>query len=211
MKTIFTAICTLFCIVILAACTGSVANEQTGNSELNAKNAQSAKASVDQAAAEPGSAVSESQISEQDAKKIALDNAGFAESDVSFIRTKLDFDDGRAVYDIEFYKDNVEYDYEVDAYTGDIRSLDYDIESHKSAVPGKDSSEYIGEAAAKAAALKHAGIAEADVNTIKIKLDFDDGLAVYEVDFYSGEMEYDYEINAADGTIMEYDVESIYD
>lgn len=74
----------------------------------------------------------------------------------------------------------------------------------------------ITEAQAKQAALSHAGLTEADITFINIQLDTDDGTAVngrqeYEVEFYSGNTEYDYEIDAADGTILEWSVESVYD
>lgn len=64
---------------------------------------------------------------------------------------------------------------------------------------------YIGEAAAKAAALKHAGVREADVTYSKIELDYDDGRMVYEIEFDTASVEYDYEIDAATGEIVEYD------
>ena len=62
------------------------------------------------------------------AKAIALRDAGV--SGVTFVKAKLDYDDGVRVYDIEFYKDNVEYDYEIDAATGQIREKDWDIENY---------------------------------------------------------------------------------
>ena len=60
------------------------------------------------------------------AKKIALKNAGLTASQVRFIKAKLDYDDGRYIYDVEFYKGGVEYDYEIHAKTS--RSLDKDID-----------------------------------------------------------------------------------
>ena len=45
------------------------------------------------------------------AKSIALGHAGVSASSVSFSKAKLDDDDGRGVYEIEFYVGNTEYDY----------------------------------------------------------------------------------------------------
>ena len=68
-------------------------------------------------------------IGEEAARKAALDHAGLAESEVTFIRSHLDWDDGRQVYDVEFYtSDYTEYDYEIDAATGEILSYDFDAE-----------------------------------------------------------------------------------
>lgn len=60
----------------------------------------------------------------------------------------------------------------------------------------------IGEAAAKAAAFTHAGVKEADASQVKCKLDWEDGVQVYEIEFRSGGVEYDYEITAATGAVL---------
>ncbi len=61
---------------------------------------------------------------------------------------------------------------------------------------------YIGEVAAKKAALGHAGFDESAVTDLKVELDTDDGTVHYDVDFKQGGMEYDYDINATTGEIM---------
>ncbi len=58
---------------------------------------------------------------------------------------------------------------------------------------------------AKAAAFKHAGVNENDVTGIDVDLDRDDRVLKYEVDFYSGGVEYDYDINAETGDIISAD------
>lgn len=69
-----------------------------------------------------------SQISLDQAKKTALDHAGLSENEVKFSSAKLENDDGKNIYDIEFYKDNVEYEYEINAVTNEIidSEIDYD-------------------------------------------------------------------------------------
>ena len=61
---------------------------------------------------------------------------------------------------------------------------------------------YIGEEAAKKAALSHAGFDESAVTNLKVELDTDDGTVHYDVEFKQGGMEYDYDINATTGEIM---------
>lgn len=56
-------------------------------------------------------------------------------------------------------------------------------------------------------ALSHAGVASSETSMLHVKLDYDDGIQVYEIEFYVGNTEYDYEIKAADGTICSYDME----
>ena len=137
------------------------------------------------------------------AKEIALKHAGLSAGKVSFLPLKLDWEDGRRVYEVEFYSGSKEYDYEIDAATGDILSYDLDIEDYD--IPGQQGGSLIGEAKAKEIALKHAGLSASKVSFVQVKLDWEDGRQVYEVEFYSGSKEYDYEIDAATGDIRSYD------
>lgn len=152
----------------------------------------------------PGSgAVSQSSndIGAEKAKSIALKHAGVAASDAAFIYAKPDYENGLRVYDVEFFSGNKEYDYEIDAATGNIVSFDQDIEWYYQAQANTD----IGAEEAKSIALKRAGVAAADTVFINTELDYDDGMRVYEVEFFSGNKEYDYEIDAASGAILSFD------
>ena len=154
-------------------------------------------------------------IGVEKAKSIALKDAGV--SGATFVKAKLDSEDGVKVYDVEFYKANVEYDYEIDAVTGQIREKDLDIENYT--IPKKkekknkknknnNNSNYtydIGVEKAKEIALKDAGVS--GVFFKKVKIDFEDGARVYDVEFYKGNVEYEYEIDAATGEIRERSVE----
>ena len=142
-------------------------------------------------------------ITPDEAKQAALDHAQLTAEQVVFTQAKLDYDDGRAVYDIEFYSGNKEYDYEIDANSGKVLEFDYDIENFDiSSVQVKLSLDE-----AKAVALKNAKLSENDVVFTKAKLDYDDGRAVYDIEFYSGNKEYDYEIDANTGKILDRDIE----
>lgn len=67
-------------------------------------------------------------ITAQAAEQKALEHAGIDAADATFKRTELDLDDGIYKYEIEFYVGNIEYDYEIDANTGNIISFDKDID-----------------------------------------------------------------------------------
>lgn len=54
------------------------------------------------------------------AREIVLNHAGLDSSDVRFSKVELDIDYHIATYEIEFYHDYYEYDYEIDAVTGEI-------------------------------------------------------------------------------------------
>ena len=152
-------------------------------------------------------------IGEAKAKSVALSHAGISESSTSYIYAKKDWDDGRWVYDVEFWADGKEYDYEILASNGTILSYDYDAEYQWSGSTGTGSTSStadIGEAKAKSVALSHAGISESDTSYIYAKKDWDDGRSVYDVEFWADGKEYDYEILASNGTILSYDYDAEY-
>ena len=148
-------------------------------------------------------------ITLEEAKKVALDDAKLTAADVTFTKAKLDYDDGRAVYDIEFYSGAKEYDYEIDAATGRILEKDIDINDDVNApTEGQDSQTYITAEQAKAAALSAAGFSASEVRGLKAEFDFDDGRAVYEVEFKKGIFEYDYDIDAVSGKVLKAEKEA---
>ena len=147
-------------------------------------------------------------IGEAKAKEIALDHAGLSASQVNFVRSTLEYDDGRAVYDVDFWSGNKEYDYEIDAKAGTILSYDFDIEGYTPGGSTAQSGTDIGAERAKTIALNHAGISASNAVFLHAKLDYDDGRRIYEVEFYSGSKEYDYEIDAATGQILSFDYDA---
>lgn len=165
---------------------------------------------------QPGNTQSGSYIGVERAKSIALAHAGLTSNQVTFVKSKLEFDDGRWEYEIEFYTGNYgnykEYDYDIDAYTGNILSFDYDVESW--APPVQDTSgtgTQISLERAKSIALNHVGLSASQVRFVKARLDRDDGRWEYEIEFISGSWEYEFEIDAYSGAILSYDRDSIYD
>ena len=65
-------------------------------------------------------------ISLDEAKNIAVTSAGVDINSVKFTREELDHDNHTLVYELEFFYNNIEYDYEINATTGDIISYDKD-------------------------------------------------------------------------------------
>lgn len=157
-------------------------------------------------------ASSEDGISLKEAKSIALKHAGISSSAATFVKTEKDYEDGIQVFEIEFYSGNTEYDYEIRVSNGEIISYDKDIENYS--IPSKNSgssqtpsSNYIGVDKAKSIALKDAGLSSSSVTFTKAKLDREDGVRVYEIEFFTSDKEYEYEINASSGKIRDKDIE----
>ncbi len=224
------------------------------------------------------------EITEEEALAIALDDFGLTEDALSAKKIKLEREDGRLCYEIKLYADGVEYSMEVDAQTGKILEREIDrehdaelppqspsdppasgyisrdqaIQAVKDALSGKnvrvkdaelddegtgadkrfywevevvvDGREYdyyvdaltgevhlkgeligggqelIGEERARSIALDFFSLTEKEARVIKVKLEEDDGILIYEVEIEVRDLEYSIEIDAATGTILEHDI-----
>lgn len=143
-------------------------------------------------------------ITKDQAKSIALEDAGVAESDTQFIWIEEDYEDGRSIYDVEFFANGTEYDYEIDCSTGRIISSDFDIEHY---TPDTGNSAGTGITLDEARSIALAKVPGATTSDIRIHLDRDDGYQIYEGEIYYNRMEYEFEIDASTGTIIEWSVE----
>ena len=159
-------------------------------------------------------------IGETAAQEAALKHAGYSASDAAYIRSSVEYDDGRAeYYEVEFRVGNTAYEYKIDLYSGAVLAHETETRPQSSAgattspsatptpAPATPtpapSAPYIGEEAAKAAAFAHAGVDASSVVKLEIEFDFDDDHGpVYEIEFHSGRMEFDYEIDARTGAIL---------
>lgn len=155
-------------------------------------------------------------ISAEDAKSIAVSDAGFRQSDVLYLRVEKDFDDGIEYFDVSFaVKESenvyVEYDYDILVSNGNILSKDVERER----VPGSDvpsvapqvsNGADIGESAAKKAALAHFGVNEQDAKFIKASKEYDDGVQVYDIEFcVPYEVKYSCDVVASNGAVVDSD------
>ncbi len=141
----------------------------------------------------------------EDAKEAVLKKAELKESDVVFTKAKLEKDDGRWAYEIDFKTDEARYDTEVNAVTGAI--TEWEVEAKKNAEKKEVATEekLITLEKAKKIALDKAGLKEKDVVFKEARLDYDDGKQVYEIEFRLERVEYSFEIDAADGRIIEWE------
>lgn len=160
-------------------------------------------------------------IGESAAITAALTHAKVDQSAAQSLTVKLDEDDGVTYYEIEFCSAGVEYDYEINATTGDVVKFEQDTcdhYAHRSASnsttnqnqnqnQGTSTGSYIGYDAALQAACKHAGVDASQVSRLENELDHDDGVACYEISFHYNGMEYDYEIQATNGQVLKYESE----
>ena len=143
-------------------------------------------------------------ITEDQAREIALADAGLTAEEVTFLKTQLDRDDGRLVYDVEFYNaDYTEYDYEIDAADGTILSSDFDAEGYTAPA---DSATAITADQAKEIALAEVPGATVD-DIYEFELDRDDGRLEYEGAIWYDGTEYEFTIDGYSGAIRSWEAD----
>ena len=193
--------------------TGTTAESQnSGTQDDDAQNVdQSANGTADQT----GSNAGNSDIGEDAALQAALEAAGVSEKDASRVRVSLDRDDGRMVYDVRFDAGQKEYDYEIQASDGQVVSSDveqigddrYDDDRDDDDDRQNKSSADVAVSREKAIEIALAKVSGATENDIRIELDNDDGRYKYEGDIIYERIEYDFEIDANSGEVLEWSEE----
>ena len=143
-------------------------------------------------------------ITEDQAREIALADAGLTAEEVTFLKTKLDRDDGRLVYDVELYTaDYTEYDYEIDAADGTVLSSDFDAEGYTA--PAEGSTAITADQAKEIARAEVPGATVDDI--YEFELDRDDGRLEYEgASWYDG-TEYEFTIDGYSGAIRSWEAD----
>lgn len=179
-------------------------SSQKTSSTTSVDDMSSATASAKSATDSSKQTASGTTIGEAKAKSVALAHAKLSEKDVSFAKTKLEYDDGKQIYDVEFYTaDYKEYDYEIDAYTGKVLSYDFDADSY---TPPTASGTTISADSAKKTALSQVpGATLFDIK--KFETDYDDGRLTYEGKIIYNNYEYEFEIDGYSGAINSWESE----
>ena len=128
-------------------------------------------------------------VSLQKAREIALKDAGITdENEVTFTKEELNKSPGRPCWIIEFYNENYQYSYVIDAETGEILF----------------SARYVSMAKAKTIALQHADISDGSKVVFTVEELVAGGIKTpyYLFVFNDGKTQWTYRIDATDGGIM---------
>lgn len=168
------------------------------------------------------------------AKDAALKAAGVSADQAAFSAAGLDSRDGIFYYQVIFTENGVEREYDIDAVTGVVieekvltpaseaestaaqagtAAPDVQTQSALSGTPASENpsaaASAVNEDSALSIALEHAGVTREQLVHSRVKPDRDDGLMIFEVEFITTDgMEYDYDINQADGTILSFNQEA---
>ncbi len=139
-----------------------------------------------------------------EAKRIALEEVNLAEDQVVFVEVELEKHRGTHVYEVEFTYQGSEYKFKINATTGAIIHKNHDGQG-----PAQNTEGLISLDTAKEIALASAGFTAQEVyfDQADTKLECERGKYIYEVKFTVGGYEYEYEIDATTGDILEIDKE----
>lgn len=148
-------------------------------------------------------------IGQEKAKEIAFSHAGISSNELKYVKVFEDYEDGFKTYEVDFKYGNIEYEYEISALNGAILKYDRETEDKESnnSQGNSDTSSDIGIERAKQIAFNHADVASSSVKILNTGDDYENGTKVYEIDFKIGNIEYEYEINALNGSIIKFDKE----
>lgn len=162
------------------------------------------------------------------AKEIALNHAGIAAEDILEMDVKLDSKDHVMIYEVEFESAAKKGEYEINASTGQILNYEIKDKSSNTTVSKSDESknensntsgdantntdnenhqadgDYIGESAAKSAALNDADISEDNTFFMTWYYGYHNGKrSCYYVKFGAGDTVYLYQIDLYTGTVLD--------
>lgn len=131
MKKIIIFACSLILALSLTACNGNSVMQDGGNNNNSANSNNNSSSLGSSVASDINNAASDvteliAKITGEEAKKIALDHAGLKENDVTQLDIDLDRDNGVLKYEVDFHHGDIEYDYDINAVTGEVISADKD-------------------------------------------------------------------------------------
>ena len=209
-----------------AALSGDDGSSQTGDGqavqeEIDQTQSGIQQAQQDQSAAQSQAQAVEDAVDEDTAVSIAMEHAGVTECSIH--RVELDTEDGRQVYEVEFFAGNTEYDYTIDRETGEILSCDQDIEgwglgngqqngsgNGNGRKNGQDNSAASSSGPItleEAVQLVLDRVPGASASDVQIEFERDDGKDIYEGEVTCNRTEHEFQIDASTGNFIEWSVD----
>ncbi|HIZ78239.1 MAG TPA: PepSY domain-containing protein, partial [Candidatus Lachnoclostridium stercorigallinarum] len=152
------------------------------------------------------SAAASGPVTEEQAKSIALSQAGLTEDQVAAMRTETHTRRGQSVFEVEFRgSDGSEYSCDISASDGSVISYDYDARGNAPTV--NTEAGMLSEEQIRAAVLERVPGASAD--SIRLELDEDDSRLIYEGELFYDNTEYEFQIDAYSGAVLEWESDSV--
>ena len=148
-------------------------------------------------------ATSKRSIQVEDGVGITLNGAKFTPRDASGKEVSVFLYNGTTYVPVRAISEAMGMDV---SFNSSTRTVQLTTADRSASQQGSSASgDYISADRAKEIALNDAGVKESSAVFLRANLDWDDGRMKYEVEFYSGNTEYDYEIDAVTGAILSSD------
>lgn len=148
--------------------------------------------------------VTEKGISLEKAKEIAFEHASIKANDAYFDEQVFDIENGTPLYELEFYVNGNEYEYDIHEVAGEILKVEHDIKQQEQI---NSQSTKISKEEAVVIALNHAELTRSQVIFDDVELYNEHGRLIWEVEFVSGDWEYEYDIDAFTKNILDFEKE----
>ena len=170
-------------------------------------------------------------IGREAAEEIALLHAGLSRAEAARLRSELEYEGGSLIYEVEFEAQGKEFEYDVDAVSGELRKVetepleasgtpadddddddgdDDDDDDRLSAAPVQPSpteAALISADRAMEIALSSLGTDRDSIQQPELELTRENGSPVYELEFKLEGYEHDFEIDALSGNILFHEAE----
>ncbi len=139
-------------------------------------------------------------LNKNQATAIAYNHAGVSADSVTYCKVEMEQEKDGMIYEIDFIAGSADYEYEIDAATGNI----IDCECEEAPRSHDDTSKgFIGSEKAKEIAFSIKGVKASEVSVVDVELGRENGMIIYEVEFHHNGKKYEVEIDAVSGAIID--------
>ena len=165
----------------------------------------------------PGVVTQATNISLNQAKQIAANDAGFDVNAVAFTKMSSDYDDGLMRWEIDFVANNMKYEYEINSNDGTILKKEVEVITQSgfpqeanpyqqtlAVDPTVQNGIKVDANKAREIAVQHSGVDAANVILTKQEYDIEHATPRWEIEFVIGTLQYEYEISAVNGAVLKF-------
>ena len=165
----------------------------------------------------PGVTTQATDISLNQAKQIAVNDAGVEISSAVFLKISSDFDDGIMRWEVNFVSGNTQYEYEISSIDGTVLKKELEVIKQEgfpqeanpyqqtlAVDPTGQNGIKVDANKAREIAVQHSGVDTANVILTKQEYDIEHATPRWEIEFVIGNLQYEYEISAVNGAILKF-------
>ena len=144
-------------------------------------------------------------ITEEEAKAIALEHAGVKEEDIRRLNINTYSKNRIEVFEVEFYVGNNEFEYYIEIETGEIIGFSLDIEDLNKLPLLSTNDQIIDLEKAFGIAIEKAQVSKEDIRELSIEFENYGRRAIYEIEFEAGRDEFEIVVDATNGEIIKFE------